>query len=147
MRACVCVCAALVQDPRMQANLALLLFAMSFATHIVAKPYVRAVVNMWMCERQIACGVISHVFVLDWVCVFVHVYTYVYSCIHVYLCVRVFYIYIYTLTHIYVRTHIYTYAYIYSHTHTHTYTHIHIQRIRSDVCVKEKMHECERECL
>jgi len=39
MRACVCVCVALVQDPRMQANLALLLFGMSFATHIVTKPY------------------------------------------------------------------------------------------------------------
>jgi len=73
MRACVCVCVALVQDPRMQANLALLLFGMSFATHIVTKPYVRAVVNMWMCARQIACGVTMHVFVLDWVCVFVHV--------------------------------------------------------------------------
>jgi len=88
MRACVCVCAALVQDPRMQANLALLLFGMSFATHIVTKPYVRAFVNVWMCTRQIACGMIIHVLVFDWVCMFVRAYTYKHIDLHTtYLCV------------------------------------------------------------
>jgi len=141
MRACVRVCTALVQDPRMQANLALLLFGMSFATHIVTKPYVRALLNLWVCKRLIPCGVIRMwLCLIECACLCVHIHMYMY--VNFYICVCVF-------VCIYIHTRIYMYTRIYIH--TRLYTHAHIQT-RSDpayvygsVCEGENVYESEGE--